>query len=154
MKRQSVFLHPLLIALLVVLSILPPGVQAASGSWVGSASSVRLFTPGRLVQSAPIAPSSSLSPSARIHSISWRFAPPPGQPSLEAWLCQGERCFSLPTARGTSQALAGSNPNQPLFFVFRLPQDARASKPVPVQGLQVIVNYRSIPPDFPRGVLN
>ncbi|WP_425194461.1 flagellar protein FlhE [Halomonas sp. GXIMD04776] len=128
-----------------LLLMVTPSAQATPGSWVGTAPSVRLFTPGRPVQSVSITPSSPLSSDARIRSISWRFAPPVDQPRLEAWLCQHKRCFSLSMARGTSQALAGLDANQALFFVFRLPEDARASKPFRVQGLRVIVDYRSIP---------
>ncbi|WP_227368303.1 flagellar protein FlhE [Halomonas sp. M20] len=162
MKRQQTLAAALLLSirvgwatgflyLLLVVATLAPDAQAASGSWVGSAPGVRVFTPGRPAQSAPITSSSPLSSDTRIDSISWRFEPPPGQSSLEAWLCQSKRCFALSMARGTSRALSGLDANQALFFVFRLPHDAHAIKPFLVQGLQVIVNYRSISSDFPKG---
>ena len=124
--------------------LLVADLQAGSGSWVGDAASVRLFTPGRSVESAPIVPPARLPYEARIRQVTWRFEPPIDQPYLEAWLCQ-QRCIFLPAARGSSQALAGLDASRPLFFLFRPPEGRRVLKPFRVRGLQVIVDYQSAP---------
>ncbi|SHF55539.1 flagellar protein FlhE [Modicisalibacter ilicicola DSM 19980] len=140
MKRCSAARHSLL-ALLLGLLMLPPA-QADSGSWVGDAPSVRLFTPGRVAKSAAIAPPGRLPSDARIRRVAWRFEPPVDQPLLEAWLCH-RRCLPLSMARGASEALAGLAADQPLYFLFRLPAEAHADTPFRLRGLQVIVDYRS-----------
>lgn len=117
-------------------------VQAASGSWVGEVAGVRLFTPGRAVDSRPIEPPGMVAAEAKIHSLSWRFQGPAGQPQPEAWLCHPQRCMKLDAARGRSQALMGLTASGPLYFRFHLPREARPGRPLRVEGLQVIVNYR------------
>lgn len=124
---------------------LAASVQAAPGSWVGETAGVRLFTPGRVVQSSPIEPVGAIPPEARIHSLSWRFESPAGQPQPEVWLCHPQRCLSLATRRGRSQSLAGLLADEPLHFRFLLPDEARPTTPFRVTALQVIVDY-STPP--------
>lgn len=114
---------------------------ATPGSWVGEVGGVRLFTPGRTVESALIRPPTSLPSDARIRTLRWRFERPVGQPRPEAWLCHARRCIELVTARGRSQALAGLAAGEPLHFRFRLPARAHAANPFRIEALQVIVDY-------------
>ncbi|MDW5375665.1 flagellar protein FlhE [Halomonas sp. HP20-15] len=119
----------------------PVARAGAAGSWVGEAPSVRLFTPGREVASQPIqAPAAPAD--GEITSISWRFTSPPGTARLEARLCHPQRCLRLITPRGQSEALAGLTASGPFVVRFRLPESARSSAPLRVEGLQLIVNYR------------
>ncbi len=115
-------------------------MAGAAGSWVDEAPSVRLFTAGRAVAAQPFEPPAAL-PSAEITSVSWRFAPPPGTPRLEAWLCHPQRCLRLRSSRGQSGSLAGLNATGPFVVRFRLPETARPPAPLRVEGLQLIVNY-------------
>lgn len=117
-------------------------VQAASGSWVGEVTGVRLFTPGRAVDSGPIQPPGAVAAEAKIHSLSWRFQGPVGQPQPEAWLCHPQHCMKLAVARGRTQEMMGLTANEPLYFRFQLPREAHPGGPLRVEGLQVIVNYR------------
>lgn len=122
-------------------AIAGPAMAGAAGSWVDESPSVRLFTPGREVAAQPFKPPAAL-PGAEITSISWRFEPPPGTPRLQAWLCHPQRCLRLPTSRGQSGSLAGLNAAGPFVMRFRLPETARPSAPLRVEGLQLIVNHR------------
>lgn len=122
-------------------SAFSPVRAGVAGSWVGEAPSVRLFTPGREVAAQPFKPPAALV-SAEITVISWRFAPPPDMPRLEAWLCHPQRCLRLLSSRGQSKSLAGLNAAGPFVVRFRLPETAHPSAPLRVKALQLIVNYR------------
>ncbi|GAA5175082.1 flagellar protein FlhE [Modicisalibacter zincidurans] len=117
-----------------------PVSAGAAGSWVGDAPSVRLYTPGREVVSQPFLPPGTPM-SAEITSVSWRFTPPPGSARLETRLCHPQRCLWLATPRGQSRALAGLAATGPFVMRFRLPESARPSAPLRIEGLQLIVNY-------------
>ena len=127
--------------LFVIGFLLALPAQAAPGSWVTENTGVRLFTPGRIVESKPLLPPGAVSAQAQIRHIRWRYRVSPGLPQLEAWLCHSQRCIPLPQARGHSKALAGLPADAPLFFRFRLPKEYRLSKPQRVEKLQVIVDY-------------
>lgn len=116
-------------------------VSAAPGSWVSEASGVRLFTPGRMVESMTLTPPPELAEGARIRTLRWRFTAPSGTPLPDAWLCHPRRCIALSTRNGRSQGLAGLAADVPLTFRFRLPVSVRLPTPLRIEGLQVIVDY-------------
>lgn len=129
------------LALTVLLALISPQIFAAPGSWVSNADSVRLFTPGRAVASTTSTPP-ELASGAHIRTLRWRFTVPSGAPRLAVWLCHPRRCISLSTPSGRSQGLAGLPADVPLTFRFRLPASSRPAKPLRIEGLQVIVDYR------------
>lgn len=114
---------------------------AAPGSWVSNADSVRLFTPQRAVESTTLPPP-ELADGTHIRSLSWRFTATSTQPRFDAWLCHPRRCIALATPNGRSKALAGLAADTPLTFRFRLPASPSPTKPLRIEGLQVIVDYR------------
>ncbi|SDK94187.1 flagellar protein FlhE [Modicisalibacter muralis] len=129
------------LALMALLATASPQAFAAPGSWVGDADSVRLFTPGRAVESTLLTPPPELADGAHIRTLRWRFTAPSGPLRPEAWLCHPRRCIMLSTPSGQSQALAGLSADAPLTFRFRLPASARSTQPLRIEGLQVIVDY-------------
>lgn len=114
---------------------------AAPGSWVSDAEGIRLFTPGRVVESTTLTLPPELADGAHIRTLRWRFTLPSGQPRPEAWLCHPRRCIALSSPSGRSQELAGLTADVPLTFRFRLPSSARPAKPLRIEDLQVIVDY-------------
>lgn len=115
--------------------------HAAPGSWVTESTGVRLFTPGRMVESKPLAPTGTVSDQALIRHVRWRYRVTSDWPRPEAWLCHPKRCIELPNASGRSDALEGLPANVPLSFRFRLPKENRPDTPRRVEGLQIIVDY-------------
>ncbi|MBK5929729.1 hypothetical protein CCR82_04060 [Halochromatium salexigens] len=116
-----------------------PLLAAAAGSWVAQAPSLRVIMAERESLSQPLLPPPGSTHEGEIHSVGWRFEQPPGS-ALSARLCQANRCMTLPSARGQSQALAGLPADEALRFHFALMPGQRRA--VRVQGLQVIVNYQ------------
>lgn len=130
-----------LILLVISFLLTPLSAQAAPGSWVTESTGVRLFTPGRMVESKPLTPPEVVPAQAQIRQIRWRYRAPSGWPQPEAWLCHPQRCIPLSQARGRSKVLAGLSADAPLYFRFRLPKQHHSSKPQRVEELQVIVDY-------------
>ncbi|WP_129138433.1 flagellar protein FlhE [Modicisalibacter coralii] len=117
-----------------------PAWAGAPGSWVGDARAVRVFTPGRLVDSRAIEPPAAVR--GEIASVAWRFEVPPGVVGLRAWLCHPQRCLALSAARGRSKGLAGLAADAPLRFRFGLVRGHQPTRPLRITGLQAIVDYR------------
>ncbi|HET8791975.1 MAG TPA: flagellar protein FlhE [Modicisalibacter sp.] len=140
-SRQVGCLLPAALALALLAALVSVQVSAAPGSWVSDAEGVRLFTPGRVVESTTLTPVPELANGAHIRTLRWRFTLPSGQPRLEAWLCHPRRCIALSSPSGRSRGLAGLTADVPLTFRFRLPTSARPAKPLRIEGLQVIVDY-------------
>lgn len=113
--------------------------QAASGSWVAQVPGMMVAMSDRqsISQHAAPPPDAPVQGGA-INRIQWRFQHPPGQ-TVNAWLCQPERCTALTGMRGSTQAFAGEPAAVPLHFRFTLPAGKR---PVRVHDMQVIVNYQ------------
>ena len=113
----------------------------AAGSWVANAPSVTVAVPGRVTSSEAL---SAANPSRlvgrQVSEVSWRFRLPSDQ-AVRAWLCQGSECLSLTSPRGRRTAPMSWQAASALHFRFLLPNGQRRA--VKVQGLQVIVNYRS-----------
>lgn len=124
----------------VGLLVIPPAWAGVSGSWVGDTRAVRLFTPGRLVDSRAIEPPGAVH--GEIASVAWRFEVPAGVVGLRAWLCHPQRCIALSTARGRSERFAGLAADASLHFRFRLPRNLQPTQPLRITGLQAIVDYR------------
>mgnify|MGYP000494550183 CR=1 FL=1 len=124
-----------------LLAIILPvaNTAAASGSWVAA-------VPGMLVTMSDrpstseyaVPPRGAPVQAGTVSRVQWRFRHPPGH-SLHAWLCQSGDCTALTGMRGSTQAFAGSQARNPLYFRFTL---AAGQKPVRVHGMQVIVNYQ------------
>lgn len=130
-----------LATLFLALALASLSVLAAPGSWVSEAQGARLFTPGRMIESAPLTPPAELVEGALIRSLRWRFTVPSGQPRPDAWLCHPRRCIALASPRGKSRALAGLAADEPLVFRFRLPASSQPAAPFRIESLQVIVDY-------------
>jgi flagellar protein FlhE len=111
---------------------------AADGSWSGSVEGPRIAGPDRIYASAPLMPP-ILAAGARIRSVRWRYALPPGRVPMVR-LCVDRHCVPLGAARGSSDALAGWPADAPLDFRFHLPPGART--PVQVGAIQLLVDYR------------
>ncbi|WP_458524956.1 flagellar protein FlhE [Onishia taeanensis] len=128
------------LAVVVTLLMMAPACLAA-GSWVASAPSVTAAVPGRVASSEAISAARPSRLSGRqVRDVAWRFRLPPGR-AVRAWLCQGSECLSLATPRGRRNAPVSWQAGSPLHFRFLLPTGQRRA--VTVQGLTLIVNYRS-----------
>lgn len=125
----------------LILLLLPAArAMAAAGSWVASAPAVRVAVPGRQYLSAPLgAAEPERLTGQRLVSLSWRYQVPAGR-QVQAWLCQREHCLHLSDARGKRRLWPGFSPDSQVRFRFALPSGEQ--RPLTVQGLQLIVNYR------------
>lgn len=113
--------------------------EAATGSWSRDVPGVLVAMSDRTSQSQAISPPAGIPlGGATLTRVQWRFETPPSHP-VNAWLCHPERCVALSGMRGSTTALEGMLANAPLHFRFAL---SPGQRPVRVQGLQVIVNYR------------
>lgn len=133
--RASRLLGALVAALALSAHIAVAG--GAPGSWVGVAPPLQVASHARHVCSQPLLPP-ALASGQHLLRVRWRFDLPAGG-RVQAQLCHPLRCTALAAARGSTQALAGLEADQPLQLCFRLERDA---KPVRVGGLQVLVDYR------------
>lgn len=120
-------------------ALLTGAAQAAPGSWVAQVPGMMVAMSDRQSASQHAAPPPDAPvQGGAINRIQWRFQHPPGQ-TVNAWLCQSERCTALTGMRGSTQAFAGEPAAAPLHFRFTLPA---GKPPVRVHGMQVIVNYQ------------
>jgi len=129
--------------ILVLLCSLTPALPAAPGSWQAPLAEVRLAVAGRLYRSEPAVPppvALSVAETSALSHVGWRFRLPAGR-RVQAWLCQGEQCLPLGSARrGRFQAPPGWVAERPLHLRFRLP--AGENRALTVQAPRLTVEYR------------
>jgi flagellar protein FlhE len=117
---------------------LTAAANPAAGSWQAVLGDLDLRVPGRIKLLPPLKPP-ALAHGRTLTRVSWQFSQQPRRAGYQAWICHPDRCFALPTLRGSSRALAGLDAGQPLRVGFRLPAGA---PPFTVQSLQLQVEYR------------
>lgn len=127
-----------IVALLALLGVTTLPAAAASGSWVATASAVRVAMVEREVASKPLVPSGGV-PAGHIQDVIWTFDTPAGA-RVRGRLCHAGGCQALASSRGRSIEMAGLPAGTPLHFRFSLTPGQRRA--VTVQGLKIIVNYR------------
>lgn len=123
----------------VLLLLLWSPLEAAPGSWQSSLAELRLAVAGRFYHSEPATPPAAAH-GGDIVRVGWRYRLPAGR-RVQAWLCQGEQCLPLGTARrGRFLAPPEWRVARPLRLRFRLPAGERRA--VTVGTPRLMVEYR------------
>lgn len=123
----------------LLLLVLGSPAWAAPGSWQSPLAELRLAVAGRFYHSEPATPP-PLAAGATIVRVGWRYRLPAGR-RVQAWLCQGEQCLPLGTARrGRFLAPPDWRVTRPLRLRFRLP--AGEGRAVTVGAPRLTVEYR------------
>ena len=126
------------IAGLLLLLLWSP-LPAAPGSWQSPLAELRLAVAGRFYHSEPATPPPMAAGDAIVR-VGWRYRLPAGR-RVQAWLCQGEQCVPLGSARrGHFLAPPAWRGEQPLRLRFRLPAGERRA--VTVGTPRLTVEYR------------
>lgn len=123
----------------LLLLVLGSPAWAAPGSWQSPLAEMRLAVAGRFYHSEPATPP-PLAAGETIVRVGWRYRLPAGR-HVQAWLCQGEQCLPLGSARrGRFQVPPDWRVARPLRLRFRLPADE--GRAVTVGAPRLTVEYR------------
>ena len=123
----------------LLLLLLGSPLPAAPGSWQSPLDELRLAVAGRFYHSEPATPP-PMAAGADIVLVGWRYRLPAGR-RVQAWLCQGEQCLPLGSARrGQLLAPPAWRIERPLRLRFRLPAGDRRA--VTVGTPRLTVEYR------------
>ena len=119
----------------VLLLLLWSPLPAAPGSWQSPLAELRLAVAGRFYHSEPATPP-PIAAGENIVRVGWRYGR-----RVQAWLCQGEQCVPLGSARrGHFLAPPAWRVTRPLRLRFRLPAGERRA--VTVGAPRLTVEYR------------
>jgi|GEM_PF-418188 len=114
---------------------------AAQGTWVGQLPHQTIVVSERPLESTPI----PLPPSmdrAEIGRVRWIFHTDTQAPTLNVWLCQGQRCLPLVGSRGETQHFAGGSASMPFRLRYQWPPGEQTSGRRVMSGGQLIIDYR------------